>query len=70
MTPLSELFTLKLPDDWTPQETLAAYERLNDRANAIWNRYELVLIEQLRGKLDQDNDSPPESFDFDDPLPF
>jgi hypothetical protein len=34
-----------LPDDWTPAQALAVYELLTDLADAIWNRYELVLIE-------------------------
>jgi hypothetical protein len=68
MTTLSELFTLRLPDDWTPEQALAVYELLTDLAEAVWNRYELVLIAQWRG--DQGDDSPPDLFDFDDPLPF
>jgi hypothetical protein len=70
MTTLSELFALQLPDDWTPQEALAAYEQLNHLADAIWNRYERVLVEQWRGELEQHDDSPAELFDFDDSLPF
>ncbi len=70
MSTLSELFTLPLPDYWTPEEALAVYELLNDLADAIWNRYELVLIEQLRGELDDGDDSQPDLFDFDDQLPF
>ena len=68
MTTLSELFTLRLPDDWTPEQALAVYELLTDLAEAVWNRYELVLIEQWRG--DQGDDSPPDLFNVDDPLPF
>jgi hypothetical protein len=68
MTTLSELFTLRLPDDWTPEQALAVYELLTDLAEAVWNRYELVLIEQWRG--DPGDDSPPDLLDFDDPLPF
>jgi hypothetical protein len=70
MTTLCELFTLRLPDDWTPEQALAVYELLTDLAEAVWNRYELVLIEQWRGERDQGDDSPPDLFDFDDPLPF
>ena len=70
MTTLSELFTLRLPDDWTPEQALAVYELLTDLAEAVWNRYELVLIEQWRGERDQGDDSPPDLLDFDDPLPF
>ena len=38
MSTLNELFTLRLPDYWTPEEALAVYELLNDLADAIWNR--------------------------------
>jgi hypothetical protein len=70
MTTLSELFTLRLPDDWTPEQALAVYELLTDLAEAVWNRYELVLIEQWRGERDQGDNSPADLFDVDDPLPF
>mgnify|MGYP000497103560 CR=1 FL=1 len=39
MSTLDELFTLRLPDYWTPAEALAVYEFLNDLAEAIWSRY-------------------------------
>ena len=34
------------------QEALAVYEFLNDLAEAIWNRYEVALIEQLCSERD------------------
>ena len=70
MSTLSELFTLRLPDYWTPAEALAVYELLNDLADTIWNRYEVDLIEQLRSERDYGDTSQPDLFDFDDPLPF
>jgi len=70
MSTLSELFTLRLPDDWTPTEALAVYELLNDLADAIWNRYEIALIEQLRSEHDSGDTSQLDLFDFDDPIPF
>jgi hypothetical protein len=70
MSTLSELFTLRLPDDWTPAEALAVYELLTGLADAIWNRYELALIEQLRSERDHGDTSQLDLFDFDDPLPF
>jgi len=70
MSTLSELFTLRLPDYWTPAEALAVYEFLNDLADAIWNRYEVVLIEQLRSERDCGDTPQPDLFDFDDPIPF
>ncbi len=70
MSTLTEHFTLRLPDHWTPEQALAVYELLKDLADTIWDRYELVLIEQLRGDLDQDDGAQPDLFDFDDPLNF
>jgi hypothetical protein len=70
MSTLSERFTLRLPDDWTPAQALAVYELLTDLADAIWNRYELALIEHLRSERDYGDSSQPDLFDFDDPLPF
>jgi len=70
MSTLSELFTLRLPDYWTPAEALAVYELLNELAEAIWNRYEVALIEQLRSERDYGVTSQLDLFDFDDPLPF
>ena len=70
MSTLSELFTLRLPDYWTPAEALAVYELLNELAEAIWNRYEIPLIELLAPDLDRGNGAQPDLFDFDDPLPF
>ena len=70
MSTLTEHFTLRLPDHWTPEQALAVYELLKDLADTIWDRYELVLIEQLRGDLDPHDSAQLDLFDFDDPLNF
>jgi hypothetical protein len=70
MSTLSERFTLRLPDDWTPAQALAVYEFLTDLADAIWNRYDVALIEQLRSERDDGDCSQLDLFDFDDPIPF
>ena len=70
MSTLDELFSLRLPDYWTPAQALVVYEFLNDLAEAIWNRYEVALIEQLRSERDSGDTSQPDLCDFDDPLPF
>ena len=70
MSTLASRFTLSLPDYWTPEQALAVYELLNDLAEAIWNRYEIPLIELLVPDLDPGNAAQPDLFDFDDPLPF
>ena len=70
MSTLSTRFTLQLPDYWTPEQALAVYEFLTELADALWNRYEIPLIELLTPELEQ-NDSPePDLSDFDDPIPF
>ena len=70
MSTLTERFTLRLPDHWTPEQALAVYELFKDLADTIWDRYELVLIEQLRDDFDQADSLQPDLFDFDDPLNF
>lgn len=70
MSTLSTRFTLPLPDDWTPEQALAVYTLLNELAEAVWNRYEIALIELLAPELDQNKVSQRDLFDFDDQLPF
>jgi hypothetical protein len=67
---MSTLSELRLPDYWTPAEALAVYELLNDLAEAIWNRYEVELIEHLRNDRVYGDTSQLDLFDFDDPLLF
>ena len=70
MSTLSTRFTLQLPDHWTPEQALAVYEFLTELADALWNRYEVPLIQLLAAELDQNNDSQLDLFEFDDPIPF
>ena len=70
MSTRSAHLTLPLPDHWTPEQALIVYELLNDLAEAIWKRYEIPLIELLTSDLDQNNASPHDPLDFDDPIPF
>ena len=70
MSTLSTRFTLQLPDHWTPEQALAVYEFLTELADALWNRYEIPLIQLLAPELDQNDDSQLDLFDFDDSIPF
>ncbi len=70
MSTLATQFTLQLPDHWTPEQALAVYELLNDLADAIWSRYEIPLTELLAPDVDPYDESQPDLFDFEDPLPF
>jgi hypothetical protein len=40
-----------IPDDWTPREALAVYEFIDEIRDAIWDRYELELIEIMQAEL-------------------
>ena len=70
MSTLSTRFTLQLPDHWTPEQALAVYEFLTELADALWNRYEIPLIDLLTPELEQNDPPEPDLFDFDDPIPF
>lgn len=70
MSTPSSRFTLHLPDYWTPEQALAAYDLLSDLRDAIWNCYELPLIDLLQSELNQNDPSQSDLFDFDDPIPF
>ena len=70
MSTLYRRITLQLPDHLTPEQALAVYDLLSDLVDAIWNRYELPLIEQLSGELEPDNTAQRDLFDFDDSIPF
>ena len=70
MSTLASRFTLRLPDDWTPEQALAVYELLSELAETIWNHYEIPLLELLAPELDQDDASQPDLLDFDDQIPF
>ena len=70
MSTPSALFRFSLPDYWTPAEALAVYEFLNELAETIWNRYEVVLLEQLRSEHHSGDTAQPDLFDLDDPIPF
>ena len=70
MSTLSTSFTLQLPDHWTPEQALAVYEFLTELADALWNRYEIPLIELLKTELEHNDPPEPDLSDFDDPIPF
>jgi len=70
MSTLHEPFTVKVPNDWTPEQALAVYDLLHELAETIWDRYEIRLIELLAPNRDDYDPAQPELFDFDDPLSF
>ena len=50
----------RIPDDWSSREALAVYEFIDEIRDAIWNRYDLQLIELMKEEritaFDEDND--------------
>ena len=65
-----EPLTVQVPDGWTPEQALAVYDLLHELAEAIWDRYEIPLIELLAAPCNPNDPAQPELFDFDDPLCF
>ncbi|MEG7523601.1 MAG: hypothetical protein M3H12_10930 [Chromatiales bacterium] len=49
-----------IPDDWSPEEALVVYEFIDEIRDAIWNRYDLQLIELMKEErittFEEDND--------------
>lgn len=71
MSSSPERFILQLPDHWTPEQALAVFELLNELTDAVWNLYELPLIELLRSEIIPQGDAAQQDmFDFDDTLTF
>jgi len=63
-------FTLKLPEDWTPEQALAVFEILNELTDTLWSRYDLAIIELLANDRYPGDTSQLDLFDRDDPQPF
>jgi hypothetical protein len=58
-----------IPKQLSPPVALALYELLQELTDALWQHYEIDLIEQIRN----DHEPVPASqqrFDFDDEIPF
>lgn len=37
-----------IPDHWTPEQALAVYELVDEIRDAIWNKYQVPLIELMQ----------------------
>ncbi len=59
-----------IPDDWSPEQALAAYELLDALRERVWDRYQLQLIELLAPDIDQVDTSQLELFELNDEIPF
>ncbi len=58
-----------LPEDLSPPVALALFELLQALTDALWQQYEIDLVELIMEDLNQYPASQ-QSFDFDDDLPF
>ena len=65
------LRTIEIPDYWSPEQALAAWEMLNEMADRIWACYEVKLVELIRADLEYEHDDNQlDLFDPDDAIPF
>ena len=63
-----------IPKHWSPELAMAVFEFLNELCNAVWELYEVDLVNQLRSELHNEHpavhnptsDQPP----FNDDIPF
>ena len=63
--------TPQIPDYWSPEKTLAVYEFIDDLLDHIWARYGLRIQERCaRDRITLHDNSQPDLFAPDDPLPF
>jgi hypothetical protein len=59
--------SLNIPTYWTPEQAFAVFELVNDLRDAIWQCYNVQLIDEYRDQLkpptadhpDTDPDNPP-----------
>jgi hypothetical protein len=43
--------SLKIPTYWTPEQAFAVFDLVNDLRNAIWQCYQLQLLDEYRDQL-------------------
>ena len=62
-----------IPDDWTPEQALAAYELLSELSDIVWDAHHEAIIELYQQHTppepEYDDDAEPEH-DLDDDIPF
>lgn len=62
--------TLQIPDYWSAEQALAAWELMDDITGMIWDCYELQLIELIQADRCEHDSDQLDLFDPDDPIPF
>ena len=50
-TGLPLTISLEIPTYWTQQQAFAVYELVNDLRDAIWQHYQLQLLDEYRDRL-------------------
>jgi len=50
-TGLPLTISLQIPTYWTPEQAFAVFELVDDLRDAIWQCYELQLLDQYRDQL-------------------
>jgi hypothetical protein len=62
-TGLPLTISLQIPTYWTPEQAFAVFELIDDLRDAIWQCYNIQLIDEFRDQLKPDlvNRSPGDS---------
>ena len=70
----TQIKSFPIPDYWTPDQALAAYELLSDLMDLVWDAHHEALIrlyqQETLGGLQYDADIAEVNHDFDDDIPF
>jgi hypothetical protein len=60
--------SLQIPTYWTPEQAFAVFELIDDLRDAIWQCYNIQLIDEFRDQLTPDlvncSEKEPEDPDF------
>ena len=59
----------QVPEDLPPETAMALFDLLSGLVDALWQHYEIELVELIMEDLNQYPASQ-QAFDFDDNLPF
>ncbi len=62
--------TPPIPEHWSAEQALAAYQFLQELLQALWERYALQIQHQLQSDLLDDYTPQLDLFDPNDPLSF
>jgi hypothetical protein len=67
-TGLPLTISLRIPTYWTPEQAFAVFQLIDDLREAIWQCYEMELIDEFRDQLKPDlvncTENEPDDPDF------